>query len=608
MRQFFEELKRRNVLRVAFAYLAVSWLLIQIVETLFPIFGQSDALIRLVAILLIIGFPLILIFSWLYEVTPDGFKLERDVDRSSSVVRQTGKQLDRAIIIVLALALGYFAFDKFVLDPARDISLQEAAEQKGRTEALVESYGEKSIAVLPFVNMSSDPEQEYFSDGIAEEILNLLAKARDLRVISRSSAFRYRGDDIHIPTVAEELNVSYVLEGSVRKAGDSLRITAQLIDARADAHVWSETYDRRFADVFAIQDEISEQIVGELNEALLGGSTKVARTDPEIYALYLQARYMFHVQMGNYLTVEKLLTEVLARDPDYVPALNLIVNAIFFLTGDKKESFKYSHEEGNALMRPYVDRALAIDADNALANVNRGWMALLYSNDLETAVTYTQRALDADPRDGFVLHIAGVISRRIGRNEDAIAFAEAALERDPLCSLCLYSLMMASTHSGDYEKALEASKRRMHVARGGWFTRGFIHLLMGDAQTALELYENQKADRIGWLAASAVAHHELGNIPARDAALEELTSIDARRAIRDVAAVHAWLGNIDEAFTWLDRYVDPHSPSLGRDAEQIIWNPMFRNLRNDPRWLELRRRVGLHPERLAGIRLQLPSQ
>ena len=259
-------------------------------------------------------------------------------------------------------------------------------------------------------------------------------------------------------------------------------------------------------------------------------------------------------------------------------------------------------------MRPYIDRALAIDADNAIANANRGWMALLYGNDLETAVTYTQRALDADPQDEFVLHIAGVISRRIGRNEDAIAFAEAALKRDPLCALCLYSLMMASTHSGDYEKALEASKRRMRLSAGGWFTRGFIHLLMGDPQKALELYENQRADRIGWLAASAVAHHELGNIPARDAALEELTSIDARRAIRDVAAVHAWLGNIDEAFTWLDRYVDPHSTSLGRDAEGIIWNPMFRNLRNDPRWLELRRRVGLHPERLAGIRLQLPSQ
>jgi TolB-like protein len=600
-----KELRRRNVHRVAIVYLAGSWLLIQIVATLTPTFF-SEGLFRTTVILLTIGFIPALILAWKFEWTPEG--LQREADVPAKTPRSDPRMFDRLITATLVLAVAFFAVDRFALDPARDEALQQQAEERGRAAALVESYGDKSIAVLPFADMSPDGDQEYFSDGIAEEILNLLAGVRDIRVVSRSSAFRYRGGDIHIPTVAEELNVSYVLEGSVRKAGDRLRITAQLIDARADAHVWSVTYDRRFADVFAIQDEISQEIVGELNETLLGESTRVARTDPETYALYLQARYMFHVQMGDYLTVEKLLTEVLARDPDYVPALNLMVNAIFFLSGDKKEGRKYSHEEGSALMRPYVDRALAIDADNALANANRGWLALFYSNDLETAVTYTQRALDADPRDGFVLHIAGVISRRIGRYEDAIAFEEAALERDPLCSLCLYGLMMASTRSGDYEKALETSTRRMRLAEGGWFTRGFIHLLMGDAQTALELYENPKEDRVGWLAYSAIAHHELGNIPARDAALEELTTIDARRAIRDVAAIHAWLGNIDEAFTWLDRYVDPHSPALGRDAEGIIWHPKFRNLRDDPRWLELRRRVGLDPERLAGIRLQLPSR
>ena len=240
----FSELKRRNVLRVAIGYLAASWLLIQIVETLFPIFGLSDASIRLSVILLAIGFPLILIFSWLYELTSEGLKLEKDVDRSITLVHHTGKKLDRAIIVVLTLALGYFAFDKFVLDPARDTAREEVVAKQARTDALVESYGEKSIVVLPFVNMSDDAGNEYFADGISEELLNLLAQIPQLRVISRSSAFSFKGKDIDIQTVAEKLNVAHVLEGSVRKSGNKVRITAQLIEARSDTHLWSGTYDR----------------------------------------------------------------------------------------------------------------------------------------------------------------------------------------------------------------------------------------------------------------------------------------------------------------------------------------------------------------------------
>ncbi len=198
----YSELKRRNVLRVAIGYLAASWLLIQIVETLFPIFGLADELVRLFVIVLVIGFPLILIFSWLYELTPEGLKLEKDVDRTVSVAHDAGKRLDRGIIVVLTLALGYFAFDKFVLDPARDAAREETVARQARTEALVESYGENSIAVLPFVNMSDDASNEFFSDGISEELLNLFATIPQLRVISPSSTFSFKGKDIDIPTLA----------------------------------------------------------------------------------------------------------------------------------------------------------------------------------------------------------------------------------------------------------------------------------------------------------------------------------------------------------------------------------------------------------------------
>ncbi|MCZ6517722.1 MAG: adenylyl cyclase, partial [Gammaproteobacteria bacterium] len=288
----YSELKRRNVLRVAIGYLAASWLLIQIVETLFPIFGLADELVRLFVIILVIGFPLILIFSWLYELTPEGLKLEKDVDRTVSEAHHTGKRLDRAIIVVLTLALGYFAFDKFVLDPARDAAREETVARQARTDALVESYGENSIAVMPFVNMSDDASNEYFSDGISEELLNLLAKIPQLRVISRSSAFSFKGKDVDIPTLAEQLNVAHVLEGSVRKAGNKVRVTAQLIEARSDTHLWSGTYDRELDDIFAIQDEIAAKVVEQLKITLLGSAPETRKTDPEAYALFLQARYL----------------------------------------------------------------------------------------------------------------------------------------------------------------------------------------------------------------------------------------------------------------------------------------------------------------------------
>jgi TolB-like protein len=256
----YQELKRRNVIRVAIAYLAASWLLIEAAETIFPLYGFGDAPARIVVTVLAIGFPLFLVFSWVFEITPEGLKKEKDIDRAASVTHKTGKKLDRVIIVLLALALGYFAVDKFVLDPARDVELVEETAQQARSEALVESYGDKSIAVLPFVNMSADPEQDYFSDGISEELLNLLAQIPDLRVISRSSSFSFKGKDIAVPEVAQQLHVAYVLEGSVRKAGDRVRITAQLIEARSDTHLWSQTYDRTLDNIFAVQDEIAAAI------------------------------------------------------------------------------------------------------------------------------------------------------------------------------------------------------------------------------------------------------------------------------------------------------------------------------------------------------------
>jgi TolB-like protein len=249
----FNELKRRNVFRVAIAYIVMAWLVMQVADVVLNNIEAPGWVFQTILLLLGIGFIVAMFFSWAFEMTPEGLKREHEVDRAQSITPQTGKKLNNLIFAVMGLALAYFAYDKFVLTSGRDAALIEATTQAITDQATDEDVSEgtgTSIAVLPFVNMSSDPEQEYFSDGISEEILNVLAQLPNLHVTSRSSAFQFKGDDIDIPSVAAQLGVEHVLEGSVRKSGNRVRITAQLIEAGQDRHLWSETYDRQLNDVY----------------------------------------------------------------------------------------------------------------------------------------------------------------------------------------------------------------------------------------------------------------------------------------------------------------------------------------------------------------------
>lgn len=256
-----QELKRRNVFRVAVAYLSGAWLLVEITQTLFPIYGLSDGSIRLVVTLLSIGFPLMLVFSWVYELTPEGLRLEKDIDRSAEPTHQTGKKLDRIIIVLLALALGYFAFDKFVLEPQRVVKIAETAARTGAEQALElqkeMALSDKSVAVLPFANMSPDTEDEYFSDGLTEELIGALARVNGLHVTARTSAFAFKGTNRDIREIGERLNVRTVLEGSVRREQNRIRVTAQLISVEDGFHLWSESYDYELNSVLALQETIS---------------------------------------------------------------------------------------------------------------------------------------------------------------------------------------------------------------------------------------------------------------------------------------------------------------------------------------------------------------
>ncbi|HET7777819.1 MAG TPA: hypothetical protein VFL07_04645, partial [Rudaea sp.] len=307
-RSLFAELRRRNVFRAAVLYIGAVWALTQGIAQLTPVVGAPEWTARWFLVAASIGFPFWIAFAWFYEFTPEGLKLERDVVPGESITHYTGRKLDFAIIGVLAVAVVLLLTDRFVL-------------HHGVNEESAIPVAEHSIAVLPFVNMSSDKEQEYFSDGISEELLNLLAKIPQLQVTGRTSSFSFKGKEVAIPEIARTLHVAHVLEGSVRKSGNSVRITAQLIKAGTDTHLWSQTYDRKLDDIFAVQDEIAADVVKQLKVTLLGAAPKVRTTDPEAYASYLQA-----LQLGRLSTAEAykhsdaLLRKVLAIDPRYAPA------------------------------------------------------------------------------------------------------------------------------------------------------------------------------------------------------------------------------------------------------------------------------------------------
>jgi len=595
----FSELKHRNVLRVAIAYLAVSWLLIQIVETLFPIFGLADELVRLFVIILVIGFPLILIFSWLYELTPEGLKLEKDVDRTGSLAHHTGKKLDRAIIVVLALALGYFAFDKFVLDPSRDAAREETVARQARTDALVESFGENSIAVLPFVNMSDDASNEYFSDGISEELLNLLAKIPQLRVISRSSAFSFRGKDIDIPTLAEQLNVAHVLEGSVRKAGNKVRITAQLIEARSDTHLWSGTYDRELDDIFAIQDEIAAKVVEQLKITLLGDTPATRKTVPEAYALFLQARYLRQTgDPGRDAEIVQMLEQALVIDPDYVPALLELSLKIYLNSrGDKL----HRDEEGMRRSTELANKALAIDPNNGAAIAYHA-MGLMEDKDLEAATKEFVRALHLDPGNVELLIFASTFAALIGRHDEAIILMKRALELDPLCTFCMYLLSKIYMNAGLLKEAEDARHQYKNLGgHGGGYTMGMLKLLQGNPEAALASFEGVGVNDRNISSGRAMALYELGRLEEFETALADQIKNWGDEYPRDVATVYAWIADTNKACEWLEK-------AYALDVDSFhgqIMNPVFRKMHGAPCWTSLRKRMGFSAERLAAIEFKV---
>jgi len=595
----FEELKRRNVIRVGTAYAVTAWLLIQVSETILPLFGFDASSLRLVVIVLAIGFVLVITFSWAFELTPEGLKRESEVDRSPSIIANTSKQLDRLIMVVLTLALGYFAFDKFVLDPSRDAAREAEVALQARSDALVESYGDKSIAVMPFADMSPDKDQEYFSDGLAEELINLLAKIPGMRVISRSSAFSFKDQSMDIPSIAKQLQVSHILEGSVRKAGDQVRITVQLIDAASDTHLWSETYDRKLNDIFAIQDEISAQVVAQLKLTLLGSAPSTRQTSPEAFALFLQARYLLDRFTPDSLTSAALFyQQALELDPDYPPALKGLAEIYANQAGWGLVPF----QEAIDASRELVNRALAIDPLYADAYSGLGSFAQYYDSDMKSAATFFEKAVELGPNQASIIGDAGVFALNLGRVDQAIALFERQLSLDPVSPTAHEQLAQAYNAAGRFEQAVSAFQTVLNLSPdriGAQYGLGVSLIFTADLEAALQAMHKEAYQEFR-LAGLALVHHALGQTAESDTALEELTAQYAWNAAYRIAVVHAFRNDIESAFEWLERAEEINDTGLS--GANI--NLFLSRLNSDSRWQALLERLGTSEQQLAAIKFE----
>lgn len=595
----FNELKRRNVIRVGTAYIVLAWLVIQVVETIFPAFGLGDAPVRIAATLGLLGFIPTLIFAWAFEITPDGVRKESEVDRSESITGQTGKLLDRIILVILALAVSYFAFDKFIWAQYREASIAETARQEGRIEAIGKSRDTPSIAVLPFADMSPDGDKEFFADGISEELLNLLAKIPELRVISRTSAFSFKNEDVDIAEIAERLKVGHILEGSVRMAGGRVRITAQLIETTTDSHLWSETYDRDLENIFAIQDEIAAAVVEELEVRLLAPPS-ITGTSPEAYALFLQANHFSNQLSAESLKKSRdLLLRVLELDQSYVIAWTAL-------------STVYDRMSTLQIMEPGKARRLSADAariaikiapDIAETNDLMGWITLRDQGNLALASKYYEKALTLEPTNITSIGNVALFLAALGRTEKALAFTQYQVSRDPASSVAYNNLGMRYRFSGQYGKAEQAFLTAIALAPGSYGTNYELtlsRLLQQDTEGA----EVAIADE------SSELFRQLGTAMVRQAQGKHKESEEIAKTIIEnygeqlgyyIGQLMAYQGNHDEAFYWLNAAYDAGDGEI----KAGIAEPMLDSLRADPRWQTLLAKMERLPEQLDAIEIDV---
>lgn len=582
-----EELKRRNVLRVATAYIVSAWLIIQVVETVLPPFGFTENAFRTTVLVLAVGFIPVIVLAWVFEWTPGGVVRDDGADRPAA----RDRKLDRAIIVVLLLGIIYFAIDKYVV----------------RVEP-TDFYGDRSIAVLPFDNMSPDPEQVFFADGVTEEVLNLLARIRSLRVTHPSSSFAFRGHDQTEKEIAARLTVGYLLTGTVRRAGNRVRVRTQLFEGSANAIRWSKVYEREVGDVFLIQDEIAADVVRNLRLTLSEPLAHSQQVDPEALALVQRARQIYEERGGSEgQRMLPLLERALEIEPDYVRAIELTLLADWFRWGHGV----LGEEERLEREAIFENRIRELDPGSSFLDAGEAW-DFMWAGDYESAAPLYISSMEKGLTDVTQIRGAAFLAVRLEKLNLALRLLLFAESMDPMCLQCKENLARVLMLAGDYEAALEVSLQYMSEAEGGELQYALLLLLNGQADEAMEVLESLGGDYgpSGMLLSmEAMVKWSQGNAEGADALYQALED-DLQRSIEaeeewlhmaniaySTAKVAAWTNRVDRAFELLL----PLAGAPFNYPRMEVGSPEFENLWGDPRWLEYKAGQGQAPERIAAI-------
>lgn len=570
MKNFIQELHRRNVIKSALAYLVIAWLITQVLAITIPAFEWPKSLLRTSIIILVLGFPFWLIFSWSYEITPEGLKQTKSVLPEESITGKTSNRLNYIIIAGLIIAIG-------LLIRSNIYSTAKAVNDQDLASITVE----KSIAVLAFADMSPEKDQEYFSDGISEEILNLLTKIPELKVISRTSSFSYKGKDIHIKKIGKELNVSYVLEGSIRKSGNTFRITAQLIDAITGVHMWSETYDRSMEDIFKVQDEIATRVAQQLKTSLIESKLLSRAVNIDAYNLYLQVGKLYSQNTTESNThAIKLIKESIAIDSTYAPVWSGLSD-LYYSAGLVYVSMPMDE----ALKQGRAAATKAIDLDS---NYVSGYLSLASietaSWNFKAASRLLEKATLLEPNNVEVLSARAGFVLNSGKPKEAIALLLQIKELDPVQKAHYFYLGLYYWMLGELAKAEESLDHLLVFypdVNGVNGMMGNVQLSLGHPQKALDYIEKDSGPF--WnLYRKSMAVYAMGNIPEADMLLKQLITNWGDKTWPNIADVYAYRGEKDNAFKWLELALENKDSSL----LEILNYPAMQNLWGDPRWNE----------------------